>query len=69
LVTYARDAMIEEVWRIVFDDIVCIPLHHQMIVCATRDNLEIPVYPNRPIFRRRGSRRLRSIESDVRIGS
>jgi peptide/nickel transport system substrate-binding protein len=29
LVTYARDAMIEEVWKTVRDDIVYVPFHHQ----------------------------------------
>jgi peptide/nickel transport system substrate-binding protein len=52
MITYGRDAMIEEVWKIVLDDLVYIPLHHQVIVWAMRDNLEIPVFPfNRPIFR------------------
>jgi peptide/nickel transport system substrate-binding protein len=52
MVTYARDAMIEEVWKIVLDDIVYIPLHHQVIVWATRDNLDLPVSPyNQPNFR------------------
>jgi peptide/nickel transport system substrate-binding protein len=52
MVTYARDALIEEVCKIVLGDIVYIPLHYQVIVWAMRDNLEIPVYPlNRPIFR------------------
>ena len=51
-ITYARDAMIEEVWKIVLDDIVYIPLHQQMIVWAMRENLDLPVYPfNYPIFR------------------
>jgi peptide/nickel transport system substrate-binding protein len=45
MVTYARDAMIEEVWKIVLDDIVYIPLHHQVQVWAMRDYLAIPVYP------------------------
>jgi ABC-type transport system substrate-binding protein len=50
-VTYARDALIEEVWKIVLGDIVYIPLHYQTIVWAMRENLEIAVYPfNRPIF-------------------
>jgi hypothetical protein len=40
LVTYARDAMIEEVWRTVRDDIVYVPFHHQVIVWAMRDQLE-----------------------------
>jgi peptide/nickel transport system substrate-binding protein len=52
MITYARDAMIEDVWKIVLDDIAYIPLHHQLIVWAMRDNLDLPVYPfNRPIFR------------------
>jgi peptide/nickel transport system substrate-binding protein len=52
MVTYGRDAMIEEVWKIVLDDIAYIPLHHQMNVWAMRDNLDIPVYPvGFPLFR------------------
>jgi peptide/nickel transport system substrate-binding protein len=52
LVTYARDAMIEEVWKTVRDDIVYVPLHHQVIVWAMRDELELPVDPqNVPRFR------------------
>jgi peptide/nickel transport system substrate-binding protein len=52
MITYARDAMIEEVWKIVLDDIVYIPLHHQVIVWAMRDNLDLPIFPfNRPFFR------------------
>jgi peptide/nickel transport system substrate-binding protein len=52
MITYGRDAMIEEVWKIVLDDIVYIPLHHQVIVWAMRDNLDLPVFPfNRPLFR------------------
>ena len=43
--TYGRDALIEEVWKIVLDDIVYIPLHHQVLVWAMRDNLDIPVSP------------------------
>jgi peptide/nickel transport system substrate-binding protein len=51
-ITYARDAMIEEVWKIVLDDIVYLPLHYPVTVWAMRDNLDLPVYPfNRPIFR------------------
>ena len=44
MVTYGRDAMIEEVWKIVLDDIVYIPLHHQERLGDARQ-LEIPVYP------------------------
>jgi peptide/nickel transport system substrate-binding protein len=52
MITYARDAMIEEVWKTILGDIVNIPLHHQMIVWAMRDNLDLPVFPyNLPLFR------------------
>jgi peptide/nickel transport system substrate-binding protein len=52
MITYARDAFIEEVWNTVLGDIVYIPLHHQMIIWAMRDNLEMPVFPfNLPLFR------------------
>jgi peptide/nickel transport system substrate-binding protein len=52
MITYARDAMIEEVWRTVRDDIVFVPLHQQVIVWAMRDHLELPVDPaNWPRFR------------------
>jgi peptide/nickel transport system substrate-binding protein len=42
-VTYARDALIEEVWRTVLADVVVVPLHHQVLVWALRDRLELPV--------------------------
>jgi peptide/nickel transport system substrate-binding protein len=52
MITYARDAMIEEVWTTVRDDIVFVPLHQQVIVWAMRDELELPVDPqNWPRFR------------------
>jgi peptide/nickel transport system substrate-binding protein len=52
LVTYARDALIEEVWKIVRDDIVYVPLHHQVIFWAMRHELELPIDSgNRPRFR------------------
>jgi peptide/nickel transport system substrate-binding protein len=52
MITYGRDAMIEEAWKIVLGDIVYVPLHHQLIVWAMRDDLDLPVFPfNRPIFR------------------
>jgi peptide/nickel transport system substrate-binding protein len=51
-ITYARDAMIEEVWTTVRDDIVLVPLHQQVIVWAMRDELDLPVDPwNLPRFR------------------
>jgi peptide/nickel transport system substrate-binding protein len=42
-VTYARDALIEEAWRTVLAEVVVVPLHHQVLVCALRDRLELPV--------------------------
>jgi peptide/nickel transport system substrate-binding protein len=52
MITYGRDAFIEKAWRTVLDEIVYIPLHHQVIVWAMRDDLDLPVSPfNRPIFR------------------
>jgi peptide/nickel transport system substrate-binding protein len=42
-VTYARDAMIEEVWRTVLADVVVVPLHHQVMVWALRNWLELPI--------------------------
>jgi peptide/nickel transport system substrate-binding protein len=50
--TYARDALIEEAWRIVLDDIVFVPLHHQVLVWAMRESLDLPITPfNSPVFR------------------
>jgi peptide/nickel transport system substrate-binding protein len=50
--TYARDALIEEVWRIVLDDTVFLPLHHQVVVWAMRNELDLPVSPfSSPGFR------------------
>lgn len=52
MITYGRDALIEEVWKIVLDDIVYLPLHNQVIVWAMRENLDVPVDAfNRPNFR------------------
>jgi peptide/nickel transport system substrate-binding protein len=44
-VSYIHDALLEEVWRLVRDDIVYLPLHNQMIVWAMRDHLDIPLNP------------------------
>jgi peptide/nickel transport system substrate-binding protein len=52
LETYARDAMIEKVWKAVRHDIVYVPLHDQVIVWAMRDELQLPVdAANVPRFR------------------
>ena len=45
MVTYARDAYLEEAWRIVTDDLVYLPIRHGVSVFAMRKNLEIPPDP------------------------
>jgi hypothetical protein len=44
-VTYARDALIEDLWRRLVGEIVYVPLYTQVAVWAMRDNLECPVDP------------------------
>jgi peptide/nickel transport system substrate-binding protein len=47
-----RDPMIREAWEIALDDIVLVPLHHQVIVWAMRENFDMPVTANNtPQFR------------------
>jgi hypothetical protein len=51
LVTYARDALIEQAWRMILADVVVIPLHRQVIVWAMRKELDLPVSSlNSPTF-------------------
>jgi peptide/nickel transport system substrate-binding protein len=38
-----RDQMIEQAWQIVRDDIVYLPLHHQVINWALSERLEMPI--------------------------
>jgi peptide/nickel transport system substrate-binding protein len=45
LVTYVRDAMIEEVWKIVLDDIVYVPLYQSVGVWPMREELDLPADP------------------------
>jgi peptide/nickel transport system substrate-binding protein len=45
MVTYARDAYLEEAWRIVTEDLVYLPVRHGVSVFAMRENLEIPPDP------------------------
>ena len=45
MVTYGRDAYLEEAWRIVTDDLVYLPIRHGVSVFAMRENLEIPPDP------------------------
>jgi peptide/nickel transport system substrate-binding protein len=52
MVTYVRDGLLEEVWRIVTDDVVYIPLYHPLVVWPMREDIEIPPDPwHRPRFR------------------
>jgi peptide/nickel transport system substrate-binding protein len=51
-VTYARDALIEQIWRIVLDDIAYVPLFHVKWAWAMRDELDLPIHPYLyPLFR------------------
>jgi peptide/nickel transport system substrate-binding protein len=45
-----RDAMIAEVWKKLTDDVVYIPLLHQVIVWAMNKKLEMPMRPMTPQF-------------------
>jgi peptide/nickel transport system substrate-binding protein len=45
MVTYGRDAYLEEAWRIVTDDVVYLPIRHGVSVFAMRKDLEIPPDP------------------------
>ena len=45
MVTYARDAYLEEAWRIVTDDLVYLPIRHGVSVFAMRKELDIPPDP------------------------
>ena len=49
----ARDKMIAEIWSIVKDDIVYLPVHHQVIGWGMSTKLDLPIRPNdSPQFRR-----------------
>jgi peptide/nickel transport system substrate-binding protein len=51
-ITYGRDALIEQLWQIVLDDIVYVPLFHVKWAWAMRDELDLPIHPYLyPIFR------------------
>jgi peptide/nickel transport system substrate-binding protein len=45
MVTYARDAYLEEAWRTVTNDLVYLPIRHGVSVFAMRKELEIPPDP------------------------
>lgn len=47
-----RDQMIAEAWKIVKDDVVYLPLHHQVIGWGMSTKLDLPILPNdSPQFR------------------
>jgi peptide/nickel transport system substrate-binding protein len=51
-ITYGRDALIEQIWRIVLDEIVYVPLFHVKWAWAMRDELDLPIHPYLyPLFR------------------
>jgi peptide/nickel transport system substrate-binding protein len=45
MVTYARDAYLEDAWRIVTEDLVYLPVRHGVSVFAMRENLESRLTP------------------------
>jgi peptide/nickel transport system substrate-binding protein len=45
MVTYARDAYLEEAWRIVTEDLVYLPIRHGVSVFAMRKELDLPPDP------------------------
>jgi peptide/nickel transport system substrate-binding protein len=38
-----RDKMIAKIWKILRDDVTYLPLHHQVIVWAMSDKVDIPI--------------------------
>ena len=47
-----RNAAIAKAWKIVKDDISYLPLHHQVISWASRNNVSVPIRPNNePLFK------------------
>ena len=43
MITYGRDALIEQVWRKVLGDIVYIPLYRPINAWALRADLDLPI--------------------------
>jgi peptide/nickel transport system substrate-binding protein len=49
--TEKRNQMISEAWSIVQDDVVYLPLHHQVLSWAMNENIDFPVQSeNTPLF-------------------
>ncbi len=49
-ITYGREGLIEEAWRLLLDDVVAVPLFRPMIVWAMREDLELPISPSGVAF-------------------
>jgi peptide/nickel transport system substrate-binding protein len=45
MVTYARDAYLEEAWRTTTEDVVYLPVRHGVSLYAMREGLELPLDP------------------------
>jgi ABC-type oligopeptide transport system substrate-binding subunit len=50
MVTYAREALMEQAWRMLLDDVVAVPLFRPMAVWAMKENLELPISPSGVAF-------------------
>jgi peptide/nickel transport system substrate-binding protein len=68
MVTYRRDAYLEEGWRIVTDDLVYPPIRHGVSVFAMRKESEIPTDAwDMPRFASRGLSSQAGSESQLRV--
>jgi peptide/nickel transport system substrate-binding protein len=47
--TAKRNATIADIWKTVQDEAIYIPVHHQMLAYATKNNVEIPVDPENQV--------------------
>jgi peptide/nickel transport system substrate-binding protein len=47
--TKKRDATIADIWKTVHDETLYLPIHHQMLAYAMKNNLEIPVDPENQV--------------------
>lgn len=46
LITYGRDALFEQAWQIMRDDVVVIPFFRLSAVWAMREELDLPIGPD-----------------------
>ena len=50
-VTYAREGLIDDAWRMLLqEDIVTVPLYREVVVWAMRDNLDLPLSPVETVY-------------------